>query len=188
MSRYDGSAAMPFDRARASPEFPADYAHVRPVVIRDGWDVAGGDVLVARRGHLQRRGQVRPQLEAVHPPLRIPLRHLLVDDAAARGHPLHVAGAQRAGVAEAVAVRDFAGEHVGDRLDAAMRMPRKSVEEIRRTIVPEIVEQQERIELGGIAEPESTVQLDACPLHGRGRLGNALDGSDGHALGLLVSS
>src|SRR5436190_2711510 len=100
----------------------------------------------------------------MHPPLRVPLGHLLVEDAAARGHPLHVAGAERAAVAEAVAMRHFAGQHVGDGLDAAMRMPRESLEEVRRTIVPEIVEEQKRIELGGVAEPESTVQLDACAL------------------------
>ena len=41
------------------------------------------------------------------------------------GHPLDVAGAEAAAIAEAVAVLDGTREHVGDRLDAAMRMPRK---------------------------------------------------------------
>ncbi len=88
-------------------------------------DVASRDILVTRRRHLQRGRQVRPELEAVHASVRIALRHLLVDDAAAGRHPLHVAGAERAAIAEAVAVLDRAGEHVGDRLDPAMRMPRK---------------------------------------------------------------
>ena len=39
-------------------------------------------------------------------PSRVALRHLLMQDAAAGGHPLHVAGAERAAVAEAVAVLD----------------------------------------------------------------------------------
>jgi hypothetical protein len=105
---------------------------------------AAADVLVARLGHLQRRRQVGPELEAVHAALRVALRHLLVHDAAAGGHPLHVAGAERAAVAEAVAVLDRAGEHVGDRLDAAMRMPREPGEVVVRIVVAEVVEQQER--------------------------------------------
>ena len=36
----------------------------------------------------------------------------MVDDAAAGGHPLDVAGAEAAAIAEAVAVFDVAGEHV----------------------------------------------------------------------------
>ncbi len=50
--------------------------------------------LVARRCHLQRRRQVRPQLKAVHAARRVALRHLLVNDPAARRHPLHVARAR----------------------------------------------------------------------------------------------
>ena len=115
-----------FDRALLAPEIAADDAHARAVVVDDFGNVLRRDVLVARRRHLQRRRQVRPELEAVHAALRIALRHLLMQDAAAGRHPLHVARAQLALVAEAVAVLDGAGEHIGDRLDAAMRMPRES--------------------------------------------------------------
>ena len=65
-------------------------------------------------------------------PCASPLRHLLVQDAAAGRHPLHVAGAEAAAVAEAVAVLDGPGEHVGDRLDAAVRMPREPGEIVVR--------------------------------------------------------
>ena len=106
----------------------------------------------------------------MHAALRIALRHFLVHDAAARGHPLHVAGAERAAIAEAVAVIDGAGEHIGDGLDAAMRMPRKAGEVVGRAVVAEIVEQQERIELGGFAEAEGAAQLDAGAFDGRLRL------------------
>jgi len=44
----------------------------------------------------------------VHAALHIALRHLLMHDAAARGHPLHVAGAKHTAIAEAVAVLDRA--------------------------------------------------------------------------------
>ena len=76
-------------------------------------------------------------------------------------HPLHVAGAEAAAVAEAVAVLDVAGEHVGDGLDAAVRMPREAGEIVVRVVVAEVVEQQERIELGRVAEAEGALQLDA---------------------------
>src|SRR5205807_4604572 len=51
-----------------------------------------------RRRHLQRRGQVRPQLKPVHAPGGIALGHLLVDDPAARGHPLDVARGNRSAI------------------------------------------------------------------------------------------
>ena len=71
--------------------------------------IAGAvDVLIARRRHLERGGQVGPKLEAVHAALRVALRHLLMHDAAPGGHPLHVAFAERAVTAEAVAVLDRA--------------------------------------------------------------------------------
>ena len=63
-------------------------------------------------------------------------------------------------------MRDFACEHVGDGLDAAMRMPGESGEVVGGILVAEIVEQEERIELGGFAEAEGALQLDARSLDG----------------------
>src|SRR4030095_3856416 len=85
-------------------------------------------------------------------------------NAAACGHPLDVSGAEAAAVAQAVAVLDGAGQHVGDRLDAAMRMPRKAGEVIRGHIVPEVVEQEERVEIGRLAKAEGASQVNACAL------------------------
>ena len=113
-------------------------------------------------------------------PVRVALRHFLMQDAAARGHPLHVARAQRAAIAEAVAMLDGAGEHIGDGLDAAMRMPRKAGAVILRPVVAEIVEQQERVEVAGVAEPERAAQLDAGAFHGGRGLDDALHGTNGH--------
>ena len=62
---------------------------------------AGRDVLIARVGHFQRGGQVGPELKAVHAAVGVAFGHLLVENAAARGHPLHVAGGHAALVAEA---------------------------------------------------------------------------------------
>ncbi len=97
----------------------------------------------------------------MHAALRVALRHFLMHDAAAGGHPLHVAGAERAAIAQAVAVFDGAVQDVGDRLDAAVRMPGEAGEIIGRTVVAEIVEQQKRIGLGRVAEAEGAAQLDA---------------------------
>ena len=96
-------------------------------------------------------------------PCGVALRHLLVQDAAARRHPLHVAGAERAPVAEAVAVLDGARQHVGDGLDAAMRMPREAGEVVVGPVVAEVVEQQERIELGRVAEAETRCRRTPAP-------------------------
>ena len=174
VARIGGDA---FHRPALAPEVADHDPHARPVVVGDFGNVLREDVLVARLGHLQRRRQVRPQLEAVHAALRIALRHLLVQDAAAGRHPLHVAGAQRAAIAEAVAVIDGAGEDVGDRFDAAMRMPREPGEVVVGALVAEIVEEQERIELAGFAEAEAAVQLDAGAFHGRRGFDDALNRS-----------
>jgi hypothetical protein len=70
-----------------------------------------------------------------------------VDDAAAGGHPLHVARRDHAPVPHAVAVLHGPGQHVGDGLDAAVRMPGKPRQIVLRAVVAKIVEQQERIEV-----------------------------------------
>jgi hypothetical protein len=84
-----------------------------------------------------------------------------VEDPAARGHPLHVAGSERPLVAEAVGVRDVAGENVGDGLDAAMRVPRESRAVVGGRLVAEVVEEEKRVEVGGVAEAKGAAQLDA---------------------------
>ena len=116
----------------------------------------------------------------MHAALRVALRHLLVQDAAAGRHPLHVARAERAAVAEAVAVIDVAGQHVGDGLDAAVRMPGKAGEILARAVVAEIVEQQERIEVRRVAEAERATEVHAGAFDVRLRLTDLLDGSNGH--------
>ncbi len=75
-------------------------------------------------------------------------------DAAAGGHPLHVAGAERTAIAEAVAMLDRALEYVRYRFDAAVRMPRKAGEIILRAIVAKGIQEQERIGLGRFGEAE----------------------------------
>jgi hypothetical protein len=64
-------------------------------------------------------------------------------------------------VAHAVAVLDSPGENVGDGLDPAMRVPRKARQIIRGNVVAEVVEKEERVELGGVAETERAAQMHA---------------------------
>src|SRR5262250_1576398 len=116
----------------------------------------------------------------MHTALRIALRHLLMHYAAARGHPLHVAGAERASIAEAVAMLDRAGEHIGDGLDAAMRMPGETGEIVLRPVIAEIIKQQERIGLLGVAKAESAAQFHSGAFDRRLGLHDALDGANGH--------
>src|SRR6266446_3669136 len=102
----------------------------------------------------------------MHTALRITLGHLLVQDAAAGGHPLHVASSHLAFVSEAIAVLDRAGEHIRDRLNPTVRMPRKSGQVIFRVVVAKIVQQQKWIEILRFAEAEGALQFHAGALQG----------------------
>src|SRR5260370_33440653 len=89
-----------------------------------------------------------------------------MDDAAAGGHPLNVAGGDGAAVADAVAVLDGSGKDVGDSLDAPVRVPGKAGEIIFRDVIAEIVQQKEGIELGGVAKAKYAAELHARALGG----------------------
>ena len=150
------------------------------VVVGDFWNFGGLDFLVAGRGHLEGGGEIGPELEAVHAASVVALGHFLVNDAAAGGHPLHVAGGDGALIAHAVAVFDGAGEDVSDGLDAAMRVPGEAGEVVLRDIVAEVVKEKEGIEIFGVAEAEGTAEVHAGALAGGLGFDDALDGADGH--------
>src|SRR5438105_10590546 len=57
-----------------------------------------------------------------HPATLVSLGHLLVEDAGARGHPLHVPGAQRAAVAQAVARSEEHTSELQSRVDLVCRL------------------------------------------------------------------
>src|SRR6202022_1211119 len=97
----------------------------------------------------------------VHPVLLITLGHFLVDDPATCGHPLNIASSDGAAVADAVAVLHGSGEDIGDGLNAAMRMPGEARQVILRNVIAEVVEKQERIEVGCIAESECAAQVNS---------------------------
>ena len=64
-------------------------------------------------------------------------------------------------------------KNIGDRLDAAVRVPGKAGQIVSRPIAPEVVKEQERVELRRAAEAKATMQLDAGALKGRLRRHNA---------------
>jgi hypothetical protein len=119
------------------------------IVIDNFGNLGGPDVLVARSRHLQRRGQIGPKLEAMHAAQAVTLRHLLVKDAAARCHPLHITSCQTAAVSQAVAMVDRASQYIGDGFDAAVGVPRETFKIVAGLFVAKIIEQEKGIELAG---------------------------------------
>ena len=89
----------------------------------------------------------------------IPLRHFLVDDAAAGGHPLHITCTDHAGVAQAVAMLHFARQHIGDGFNPAVGMPGKARGVIRRVIPAKIIQQQEWVKEVRVAKSKSAPQM-----------------------------
>src|SRR5713226_2917339 len=99
-----------------------------------------------------------------------------MDDPAPRGHPLDVPLADDALVPDAVLVLDSAVQHVGDRLDAAMRMPWESRDVLGGVLRTEIVQEQERIQPRDLGRAERPAQMNARALDrraGREDLGDA---------------
>ena len=167
-------------RAFFAPEFAHDDFDAGAVIVDDLGDLLAFDILIARIGHLLAGGQVAPQLEAVHLAVDVSLGHLLVQDAGSRGHPLHVTGAQRAGVAQRVAVLHGAGEHIGDGLDPAVGVPGKAAHIVLRVLIAEVIEQQERIQFAGVMKSKGPVQLYTGAFHGRHGVAGLDNRSDGH--------
>jgi len=121
------------------------------------------DPSVAGRAHLFPGREIKPQLKAVHRPVCIALRHLLMDNAAARRHPLHVAAGDDAAVAQAVAVLDLAFQHIGDGLDAAVGMPGETLEVVGRGVGTKVVKKKEGVASLRVMKTEGPAQVHACP-------------------------
>jgi len=103
----------------------------------------------------------------MHLAVRIPPWHLLMHDARACRHPLHRARAKHTAVPQAIPMLHLALQHIGNRLNAAMRMPRKALLKRRRIIISKIIKQQKRVTSPRIAKAENPVQMHPCPLHRR---------------------
>src|SRR5208282_1348887 len=107
-----------------------------------------------------------------------------MDDAAARSHPLHVAGGDGAAVSHAVTMFHRSRKHVGDGFDAAVRMPREACQIVLGNIIAEVIEQEERIGFLGISETESAAKMDACAFKRRLRFDDSFNWSNGHRISM----
>src|SRR3990172_5270775 len=134
------------------------------------------DFLIARTPLLRRARKVAQKLEAVNQAARTAPWHLFVHDPPPAGHPLNAAGADDAHVAQAVTVAHIAFKHVGDRLDASVRVHRKTHDRaFNRVVEGKMVEQQEGIERVGPIWAERTAEQDAGAFDHELRLNDLLD-------------
>ena len=116
----------------------------------------------------------------MHPTRLVALRHLLVNDSPARGHPLDVAGGYGAAISHAVAVLHRSREDVGDRLDTAVGVPREAGQIILRYVIAEVIKEEERIEVGRATEAERAPQAHARAFERRLGLDESLNWSNRH--------
>ncbi len=117
-------------------------------------DLIGLQVLVTRVGPLLGAGQVHPQLEPVEPATGV---HdvlgwgLDVQDPLAGGHPLGAAVADDPATTDGVGVLEHAVHHVGDRLEASVRVPWGALGLTGRVVdLTDLIEVNERVEDGQI--------------------------------------
>jgi hypothetical protein len=162
-----GRGGQALDRAGhglavAAVEGAGDHPHASAVDLLLG-DLLGLDVAVAGGLHLLAGRQVDPELEAVQAAALLQ-RHLGVDDAAPGGHPLGAAAAQVAGVAQVVLVLEIAFQHVGDGLEAPVRVGREAGDVVVRVVRGELVEHQEGSRRSPWLLAEAAPQLDAGPV------------------------
>ncbi|MCW0416551.1 hypothetical protein NB689_002305 [Xanthomonas sacchari] len=153
------------DRAVHLADLAGDHLDRHPRRRLRHGDALGREFLVARRGHLVARRQVHPQLEAAHAPVFL-LRHLRMHQAAAGGHPLHAARGQQTLVAVVVLVPHAPVEHVGDGLEATVRMAGEAPDVVLGPVGAELVEQQERIQFGQRTAADDAGQLDPIAVGG----------------------
>ncbi len=166
-------------------QLAGDQAHGGAILALQDGDLPGGDLLVGGTGHLQVGGQVDPQLETLHLAVDA-FGHLLVQDAAAGGHPLHVARTDDAGVAEAVAVGDGAFQHISDGLDAAVGVGGETGEIVGGVIRSEVVEEQEGVGEIQQVSGEAALQAHAGAFKDILRVHHLAHGAGCEAHGLLL--
>ena len=93
---------------------------------------------VARGRHLFTRRKIHPELKTAHATLFL-LWHFRMNNARPRLHPLHITGHELTDVAHVIAVLHMPFEHVGYRLETAVRMRRKPADVVARIIGSEFI-------------------------------------------------
>ena len=77
--------------------------------------------------------------------MAVPPGHFLMNDAAARRHPLDVTGPDGAGIAHTVAMVHLTAQHIGDGFNAAMGVPGEAFGISCRIVITKIIQQQKWI-------------------------------------------
>ena len=148
--------------------------------------LARPQVLVARVGPLLGLRQVHPQLHAVEQPAarhEVLGRRLDVQDPRAGGHPLGVAVGDGAPAAVRVLVLEDPVDHVGDGLEAAVRVPGRPLRLARGVLdLAHLVHVDERVEVGEVDAGERAAHGEPLALVALGR-----DGDRGHRAQALAS-
>ena len=70
-------------------------------------------------------------------------------------------------IANAIAVLHGSGEDIGDRLNAAVGMPRETRQVILRNVIAEIVQQEKWVKIGCVVKPERATQVNSSTFDGR---------------------
>jgi hypothetical protein len=109
--------------------------------------------------------KVGPELKTFHHAVVVSPGHFLVNDAAPRRHPLHVARRDDTFVSHAVAVLDIAFQDVGNRLDAAMGVPRKAFDVLIRIGIAKIIKKKKRVKERNFAVSENPPEMNSCSFH-----------------------
>ena len=86
-------------------------------------------------------------------------------DPASGSHPLDIAGADAAGVAEGVLMIDLAADHVGNGLDSPVGMHGKAFDVILRIVRPKMIEKQKRVEVIQARGRDAALKPDTGTLH-----------------------
>src|SRR5262245_16663728 len=103
----------------------------------------------------------------MHPAYFVSFGPLLVNDTPPCRHPLDIARGDCAAIAHAVAMLYGSRKNVGDGLDAAMGMPGETGQVVPRHVIAEVVEEEEGVGFGGVAEAEGASEVYPCALNRR---------------------
>ena len=76
---------------------------------------------------------------------------------------------------------DGPGKNIGNGLNAAMWVPGKSREVVLWNVIAKVVEQEERIEVVGVAETKGAAQMHSRSLERGLGFDETFNGSNGHA-------